>query len=227
MIVKNPWTYLSHICRSELLWKPDFTEKPGILIDLNNYHKNILWKGIFKIILENLQTNFEVGSNLNLKRALGWLSHLLFGFCHMLQHWVLLFFSVLVKHQPRHIVIQRKDGSSALLTVPFQLHLHILKRCENNIKAKVPDENSSFYKFTYVKLTCALEDNWYTEKNQSVGSRQLIHRLLGTSHYVLSKVYTQVIQFKENSFKPSVYGQSHPQIPKYHCGNVIPQSKLM
>lgn len=118
-------------------------------------------------------------------------------------------------------MIQRKDGSSALLTVPFQLHLCILKRCEKNMKAKVPDQNLPFSKFRYVKMTCALE------KNQSVGSTQLIHGLVGTSHCVLSKIYTQVSQFNENSFKLSVYGQSHPQIPKYHCGNVIPHSRLM
>lgn len=57
--------YLSCICCSELLWKSGFTEKPGVLIDLNNCLLSILWKGIFKIILENLQTNFEVGSILN------------------------------------------------------------------------------------------------------------------------------------------------------------------
>lgn len=137
----------------------------------------------------------------------------------------MLFFSVLVKHKPRCIVIQRKDGSSALLTVPFQLHLYILKRCENNIKAKVSGQNSSFYKFRYVKIICSEEDSRCTEKNQSVGLKQLIHGLAGTS--LLNKVYTQVIPFNDNSLKFNVCGQSHPQIPKYHCRNVIPRSRLM
>lgn len=115
---------------------------------------------------------------------------------------------------------------AAVLALPLQLHLYILKKCENNIKAKVPDQNSSFYKCRYVKITCALEDNWCTEKNQSVGLRQFIHGLVGTSQCLLSKVYTRVILFNENSFKLSVCGQSYPQIPKYHCVIVIPQSRL-
>lgn len=72
-------TYLSHIRRSELLWKSGFTEKPIVLIDLNNYLQKFLWKGLFKIIVENWQTNFEVDSILNKKRALGWFSHLFCG----------------------------------------------------------------------------------------------------------------------------------------------------
>lgn len=35
------------MCRLELLWKSDFTEKPGVLIDLNKDFQT-LWNGIFE-----------------------------------------------------------------------------------------------------------------------------------------------------------------------------------
>lgn len=48
-----------------MLWKSGFTEKPGVLTDLNNYLQKILWKGLFKFFLENWQTNFEMDRILN------------------------------------------------------------------------------------------------------------------------------------------------------------------